>query len=241
MTPIDLATAINDCDDVRIDRDLLEFISRNLCPNDAQIAQMDALKAEHPTVEWELPEKYMYALRQLKACGPRLECWLFVRTYVEKYEKCMTGYTALSVIFLHLKESQALRKLIGLILCAGNYLNAATKRGQAEAFQMETLSLLATVKEAVSGKTLSHWVMEKFLQDPYFCKNEKGEVGHLSLFIREMKLCPQSENLRGAGGLWVQHVLVVCRSLALLCEWSWMQFVSDNSATSSSLLWCAHA
>ncbi|CAD7963994.1 unnamed protein product [Amoebophrya sp. A120] len=169
--PTVLQRAILDLDDVEIDVNTLEWVRRDLCPDPGQLAQLNTLRNENKGVPFAVPETYMLAIAHVPGYMQRLDCWLFSRTYEERLKKCMTAYLAFQAVMRSLRTSKEFRKLLGLILCAGNYLNGGTDRGQAEGVDLDVLTKLDAVKD-VEGKMLSFWVVQQFFTAPFFTRQQ---------------------------------------------------------------------
>eukprot|EP00392_Amoebophrya_sp_AT5.2_P015633 g15848.t1 len=176
--PTKIQRAILDLDDVEIDVNTLEWVRRDLCPDPGQLSQLNTLRNENKGVPFAIPETYMLAIAH-----QRLDCWLFARTYEERLKKCMTAYLAFQKVMQSLRNSVQFRKILGLILCAGNYLNGGTDRGQAEGVDLDVLTKLDAVKDA-EGKILAFWVMQQFFAHPFFTRQlgPNGEDPREQLF-----------------------------------------------------------
>lgn len=62
-------------------------------------------------------------------------------------------------------SSQSLKRLFGLILALGNYMNGGNRqRGQADGFGLEILPKLKDVKSSQSSFTLLHFIVVKYIQ-----------------------------------------------------------------------------
>ncbi|CAD7935688.1 unnamed protein product [Amoebophrya sp. A25] len=168
--PQALQRAILDLDDIEIDVNTLEWVRRDLCPDPAQLAQLNTLRNENKGVPFAIPETYMLAIAHVPGYQQRLDCWLFARTYEERSKKCMTAYLAFQAVMRSLRESRQFKRLLGLILCAGNYLNGGTDRGMADAVDLDVLTKLESVKDT-EGRVLSRWIVEQFFMSDAFAKS----------------------------------------------------------------------
>eukprot|EP00971_Amphidinium_carterae_P049270 971054-Amphidinium_carterae.1 len=72
-----------------------------------------------------------------------------------------------------------LPSLLGIVLAVGNYLNGGTSRGQADGFDLETLTKLDAIKDPL-GKDIRHYIF-----DVYF-NNFAEKAGQL---IDELTAC----------------------------------------------------
>ena len=61
--------------------------------------------------------------------------------------------------------NKALKRLFGLILALGNYMNGGNRtRGQADGFGLEILPKLKDVKSSQGSITLLHFIVVKYIQ-----------------------------------------------------------------------------
>ena len=71
----------------------------------------------------------------------------------------------LTYCFQLLMTSTRLKRMFGLILALGNYMNGGNRtRGQADGFGLEILPKLKDVKSKESGFTLLHFVVNKYIE-----------------------------------------------------------------------------
>ena len=128
--PPRVAQALTEMDDNSIDIQTLEWIKRDLRPEPAQMQTLQDLRDKHPTVNFGIPESYMWAIgKEVYQYEKRIDCWLFLRTYEERGRNCINAYKAFRTILHSLKSSRSFKRLLGLILCVGNYLNGGSNRG----------------------------------------------------------------------------------------------------------------
>lgn len=62
-------------------------------------------------------------------------------------------------------SSDSIKKIFGLILALGNYMNGGNRtRGQADGFGLEILPKIKDVKSKDSSYTLLHFVVNKYIE-----------------------------------------------------------------------------
>jgi hypothetical protein len=161
---VDCAKALEELDDGAFDIDTLKALRENACPNPQQMKELTDARKANPGVPLALPEQYMWVIGNLPAYQQRLDCWIFVRTYPEKTEEMTRSLLEFEKMIDAFAESTGMASLLAIILAVGNYLNGGTNRGQADGFDVETITKLDSIKD-VEGKDIRHYIME------LFCKN----------------------------------------------------------------------
>ncbi|CAJ1457693.1 unnamed protein product [Effrenium voratum] len=170
-----VASALEKLDSLVLGRDLLAVIQEHACPQPAQVSQLEECMKENPGVPLALPEQYMWKISRVPAFQARISCWSFVITYKESLASCSLMLSEFQVIESSLRSSEALKQLLALILAVGNYLNGSTERGQADGFDLETLTKLDSVKDnVVQSRDARHLIFELF-----FCGGQ--DMGQLAL------------------------------------------------------------
>lgn len=168
LPPEKLVLALQELDEITITVDALRTIVEHAMPKPDQIQRLDELRAQHPGVRMALPETYMFHIGKILAFQPRLECWLFSRTYhdlVDDYTASLTEFIKICKCFF----STPLAKVFAIILGVGNTLNGNSNRGQADGFDLDTLMKLDTIKDNTKiGADVRHFIMGSYLQDASF-------------------------------------------------------------------------
>jgi hypothetical protein len=164
--PAEVARAVLELDDEILNTERLLRVMDSAVPNPEQYKElMEQIKA-NPGTPLALPEQYMKAIGEISGYRPRLDCWAFVVTYVEKkeqYEEALSKFEQIVSCFEQGKKS-GLTSLLGLVLAMGNFLNDGTERCGADGFSFETLTLLDSVKDP-EGKDLRYTLFQiMFLQ-----------------------------------------------------------------------------
>merc|ERR1719506_2518900 len=106
------ARALNELDDQALNLECLHTLRQNACPTPAQMKELEEARAAQPTLPFALPEQYMWTIGKLTAYQPRLDCWLFVRTYKEKadsYAENLANFLSIANCF---QESQQLTSIL---------------------------------------------------------------------------------------------------------------------------------
>jgi len=156
-----LAQAILQLDEQVIPIDTLQCVLDNICPTPQQVEQLQKAREEHPNLPMAVPEQYMWVLSRIPGFQARLDCWSFARTYQERRLHYYESLRRFEEVLNSIRSSTALPSLLGLILAVGNYLNGGTDRGQADGFDLETLSKLHMLKDQ-QGKDLRHLILDSY-------------------------------------------------------------------------------
>merc|ERR1712060_394447 len=101
----------------------------------------------------------MWVIGNLPAYQQRIDCWNFTRTYGERHQSYIEALRDFVTIVECFQESSNLPLMLGLVLAVGNYLNGGTNRGQADAFDVETLGKLESIKDA-QGKDIRSYIFD---------------------------------------------------------------------------------
>lgn len=159
----DVAKALMKLDSLVLTPSHLAVIKEHACPQPAQVARLEEALKENPGVPLALPEEYMWQISRIPAFQARISCWSFLLNYKETATSCGVMFSEFTKIQRAVRNSQMLQKLLALILAVGNYLNGGTERGQADGFDLETLTKLDSVKDnVVQSRDARHLIFEMF-------------------------------------------------------------------------------
>lgn len=133
------------------------------------------------------------------------------------------------VFYQVLMTSDSIRKIFGLILALGNYMNGGNRtRGQADGFGLEILPKIKDVKSKESSYTLLHFVVNKYIEVrvwsyPLLWYNSHGPIkSKISTHLD--KECGKDRNLP----VWIFTVLCEIVSLFLPIP---QKYEGDNAGT----------
>ena len=134
------------------------------------------------------PEKFVYTLSKIEHLSARIECWRFSHHFEEQFLAVFTPLSRMATMCDQLRQSKAWVNLMAVSLAMGNYMNGGTPRGQADGFDMESLSKFRRIRDAESGTLLDCIIMfclkkygEKFIEDLRQDLALLGEVKQYSL------------------------------------------------------------
>ena len=94
------------------------------------------------------PEQYCMILNDIPNVKLRLESWIFMDEFNEKYDRASDSLKIYIDGCKELKESHTLKQIIGLILQCGNYMNGGTNKGRADGFDIKTFERLEYIQDA---------------------------------------------------------------------------------------------
>lgn len=109
-------------------------------------------------------EQFLKALLEIPNAFKRLEAMKFMACFNEDLTEVRGSLQILEVACGELRNSRLLLKLLEAVLKTGNHMNRGTKRGEAEAFKLDTLLKLSDVKSANGKTTLLHFVVEEIIK-----------------------------------------------------------------------------
>jgi len=186
------AQAVRDMDTRVITQDRLQTLKEQLCPNPGQVSQLEEERREHPDVPFAAPEEFMWHISRLFAYSARIECWFFIRNYEELAVMYTSSLSKFQTVLDAFMKSTALPRVMGLILSVGNYLNGGSNRGQADGFDLETLTKLDSIKDSFDDKKdVRHFMAELLFLGHLKDEAEAEDAGNEELvgdcLLRELK------------------------------------------------------
>ncbi|KAK5578112.1 hypothetical protein RB653_003065 [Dictyostelium firmibasis] len=112
------------------------------------------------------PERWILEMYGFPMMKERLVAWLFQLEYQEMYSNIIQILEKLQNAIKDTKSSDSLKKILGIVLVLGNYMNGGSGRGQADGFTLEILDSLATNKDVENKSSLLDYIskisMEKY-------------------------------------------------------------------------------
>lgn len=95
---------------------------------------------------WDVAESFLIDLMEVPLYELKLHAWNFENTFQERCDAFADAENAVSFGCNSLLESETIRRLLGIILMTGNFLNGGTPRGRADGFSIEMLGQIRNVK-----------------------------------------------------------------------------------------------
>ena len=90
---------------------------------------------------------------------------MFQATFAEDIGSIRDRIKMIQTTISMLMTSSSIKKIFGLILALGNYMNGGNRtRGQADGFGLEILPKLKDVKSKESNFTLLHFIVIKYIE-----------------------------------------------------------------------------
>ncbi|XP_043251094.1 formin-2-like isoform X1 [Colletes gigas] len=129
-------------------------------PTQKELEDIKAFEEANPEVPLDRPEIFLKKLSCINCFTERIACLMFQTEFHDAISSVSTKLTNMRTTCDFLRSSSSLKKVIGLILTLGNYMNGGNRtRGQADGFGLEILGKLRDVKSNVPGITLLHYVV----------------------------------------------------------------------------------
>ncbi len=91
-------------------------------------------------------EKYMVAMMNVEDAHSKLDCIIFCSQYETRRKEIVDDIEAITKACAELKQSNRLRKLLGLILKLGNLINTGGEGKMAKGFSLDALLKLNEVR-----------------------------------------------------------------------------------------------
>ena len=207
--------AIRQLDSSRLTRDQVAALRKNM-PDDSEQA---ALQSVAPGAVHSLsrPDGFMRQLSLIEGVGARLDCWHFQLNFSDLLDEITQPLTTIHAAIAALRQSTAFRTLLALVLTAGNYMNGATARGQADGFELSILHRLLSLRDNSNQSSLLLFLLTQAAQ----------RLGDAWLLAVEEQLAP----VLAAADFPLKHALGACGRFTALTR------TMKNTAT----LVCANA
>lgn len=156
----EIRQALVSMDDSRLGTlDQLRIMQEN-CPSDEEIQLVAEFVGE--TAQLGDAELYIREVGQVPHLYERMQSMIFRRSFDLEVASLLPDLKTLHRACLEVLNCQDLQDFLALALTAGNILNAATFRGNAQGFRLEGLMKLADVRSVAVGKsgaTLLHYLV----------------------------------------------------------------------------------
>jgi len=105
----------------------------------------------------------------------RLKSWSFQLEFSELKKSVEAPLMQLHYATKATKTSESFKKVLGVVLTLGNYMNGGSPKGQADGFSLDVLAKLANVKDSSNQSTLLEYVVRVSKQQLADAPNKLGE------------------------------------------------------------------
>ncbi|KAH9331153.1 hypothetical protein KI387_003261 [Taxus chinensis] len=160
-------------------------------------------------------ERFLKALLDIPFAFQRFDAMLFRATFDEEISFVKTSFKRMEAACTELRGTRLFLKLLEAVLKTGNRMNAGTFRGDAQAFNLNTLLKLADVKGTDGKTTLLHFVVQEIIrsegmriaeeqldQSPTELHGKEEEHNYIRLGLQEVEgLSNQLHNVKEAAGI----------------------------------------
>ncbi|XP_052766863.1 uncharacterized protein LOC128207779 isoform X2 [Mya arenaria] len=128
---------------------------------------------KHPDTPLDKPDQFVYDLSLIPDYAERIFCFIFREAFHDSISVIETKMTNLRMTCQTMMTSINVKRILGLVLTLGNYMNGGSKsRGQADGFGIDILPKLKDVKSKDNSTSLLHFTVQQFIR-----KFEKGDAG----------------------------------------------------------------
>uniref|UniRef100_A0A1A8FIP6 Formin 2b n=1 Tax=Nothobranchius korthausae TaxID=1143690 RepID=A0A1A8FIP6_9TELE len=111
------------------------------------------------------PEQFLYQLSLIPNFSSRVFCILFQSSFSECMSLITRKLEILQRVCKTLQESESVKKILGLVLAFGNFMNGGNRtRGQADGFTLDILPKLKDVKSSDGVKSLLSYIVAYYLR-----------------------------------------------------------------------------
>ena len=119
------------------------------------------------------PDQFLWDLAQIPHFQERISCFVFQTTFPDKLGEVAKKLDNLKMTIDALMKNSEIKKILGIILAFGNYMNGGNKqKGQADGFNLDILPKLKDVKTSDNASNLLQYIV---LQ--YVTKYDKDALG----------------------------------------------------------------
>ncbi|KAL3874749.1 hypothetical protein ACJMK2_037720 [Sinanodonta woodiana] len=141
--------------------------------NEEEIQKIKEHVIKNPDIPLDKPEQFLYDLHQIPDCSERLFCFIFQEAFQDSISVIEDKLTNLRMTCDMLMKSACIKRLLGLVLALGNYMNGGHKeRGQADGFGIDILPKLKDVKSKDNGISLLQYLVQMYVR-----KYERDDAG----------------------------------------------------------------
>ncbi|KAF5796147.1 putative formin, FH2 domain-containing protein [Helianthus annuus] len=109
-------------------------------------------------------EKFLKAVLDVPFAFKRISVMLYVSNFDSEVEYLKSSFQTLQAACEELRNNRMFLKLLEAVLKTGNRMNVGTNRGDAQAFNLDTLLKLIDVKGADGKTTLLHFVVQEIVR-----------------------------------------------------------------------------
>jgi ElaB/YqjD/DUF883 family membrane-anchored ribosome-binding protein len=166
MTPKEVADASIKLDPAVMTKAVIDCIQL-IAPTEDEINMLDGHQGSPDDLD--LTGRIFHELRSIPRLNIRLDIMKTTLEWMNGFEQLSDEVDVLdhSVDELQSKATEGrLKKVLGTVLAAGNYMNSGTGRAQAHGVRLDVLVKLANMKQNNDPKqTLLHYVVKKTMQD----------------------------------------------------------------------------
>ncbi|XP_065675176.1 FH1/FH2 domain-containing protein 3 isoform X4 [Hydra vulgaris] len=153
--------AILDMDGAVIDRDGIEKIMV-MIPTDEEKTKLQEAQIQFPDTPFAHAENFLMTLSSITELSARLNLWSFKMDYETNEKEIGEALSDLKCLCEEVKKSDTFKKVLGLLLSVGNFLNGVNIKG----FNPQYLEKVPEVKDTVHKQTLLFHIctmaMEKY-------------------------------------------------------------------------------
>uniref|UniRef100_T2MC48 FH1/FH2 domain-containing protein 3 n=1 Tax=Hydra vulgaris TaxID=6087 RepID=T2MC48_HYDVU len=153
--------AILDMDGAVIDRDGIEKIMV-MIPTDEEKTKLQEAQIQFPDTPFAHAENFLMTLSSITELSARLNLWSFKMDYETNEKEIGEALSDLKCLCEEVKKSDTFKKILGLLLSVGNFLNGVNIKG----FNPQYLEKVPEVKDTVHKQTLLFHIctmaMEKY-------------------------------------------------------------------------------
>eukprot|EP00826_Nyctotherus_ovalis_P012993 TRINITY_DN1346_c0_g4_i2.p1 TRINITY_DN1346_c0_g4~~TRINITY_DN1346_c0_g4_i2.p1 ORF type:complete len:332 (-),score=110.87 TRINITY_DN1346_c0_g4_i2:123-1118(-) len=164
-------------DTTELQKDSIAVLIHVWPESDEKEQLLDESKAD-PNAKWDRAEAFVLGMLAITFVEARMWMWKFVLSYPEEKEFIEGFRRTIDDGLNCLMENKALKLVLGVILSLGNILNGGGMRGQADGFNIETISRIGNLSDKNKRSALCYVVDKIREQDPDLAIKKEFELAY---------------------------------------------------------------
>ncbi|XP_022104818.1 uncharacterized protein LOC110986863 [Acanthaster planci] len=160
----DISQSVLNMDTTILDLENLESLYE-IRHQDDELAKIKAHLDKETDQPLDKPEQFLYELSQIPGFADRVYCMTFQASFSENLTILKTKLGNVQCVCEVLLTSDGVKKILGLILAFGNYMNGGNRtRGQADGFGLDILAKLKDVKSMDNKISLLQYIVTYYVE-----------------------------------------------------------------------------
>ena len=153
-----VSLALETMDSTLLSSSNVESLNREYIKDD-EIEEYKHHKNNNENTIFEKGEEYLISLYNITNSKEKLEIWQFINDYDDQLPKMEKMIKIVNLAIDKLKNDETIKLLFSYVLTVGNIINGGTEKGQADGFDLNSLSKLKDTK-GKNGQSLLQYMCQ---------------------------------------------------------------------------------